>query len=48
MSRNQSFIGGGDVNKYASLKLTKEQWVDLNTNEHYPSYLDELNQGSRD
>ena len=30
--RDQPFIGGGDVNKYARLKLTKEQCVDLNTN----------------
>ena len=45
---NQSFIGGSDVHKYASMKLTKEQRVDLNTTKHYPSYLAELNQGPRD
>ena len=48
VSRNQLFIGGGDVNKCASLKLTKEQRVDLNTNKYYPSYLAELNQGPWD
>ena len=46
--RNQSFIGGSDVHKYASMKLTKEQRVDLNTTKHYLSYLAELNQGPRD
>ena len=45
VSRNLSFIGGGDVDEFA---LTKEQRVDLNTNKHCPSYLAELNQGPRD
>ena len=50
VSRNQSFIGGGDVDKYTSLKLAKKQRVDLHTNKYpyYPSYLAELNQGQRD
>ena len=48
VSSNLSFVGGGDVNKYASLKLTKEQRVDVNTDKYYPSYLTELNQGPRD
>ena len=43
VSRNQSFIGGGDVDKYTSLKLAKKQRVDLHTNKYpyYPSYLAE-------
>ena len=48
MSRDQPFSGGGNVNRYASLKLTKEQRMDLNTNNYFPSYLAELNQGPRD
>ena len=45
---NKLFIGGGDVNKYARLKLTKKQYMHLNTNKYFPSHLTELNQGPRD